>query len=212
MTWHARGCILMAHGINLHTHVVVEQAMGRLLYVGIGSLDGYIADTDGDFQWCAPDEEVHAYLNERDRAVSAELYGRRTYEIMKVWETFGTEPDENPVVREYGEIWRGRDKTVFSASLPEVETSRTRLERTFDPQLVRAFVDRAEGDVNIGGPTLASHALQAGIVDRVEYYANQVIVGGGLFWLPAGLRCALRLVEEHRFANGVVHLAYAVER
>jgi dihydrofolate reductase len=184
--------------------------MGLLVYSSIGSLDGFIADEDGDFGWSAPDEEVHAYLNERDRNVSLELYGRRLYEVMRVWETYGTAADSHPVERDYGEIWRGRDKVVFSTTLSGVDTTRTRLERTFDPAAVRRLVDGTSGDVNIGGPELAAQALRAGIVDRVEYYANPVIVGGGTSWLPTGLRLDLRLLETHQFACGVVHLVYAV--
>jgi dihydrofolate reductase len=186
--------------------------MGRLVYIGIGSLDGFIADADGQFDWSAPDEEVHSYLNQRDRAVVAELYGRRLYEVMKVWETFGTEPGDSPAVREYGEYWRNRDKVVYSATLTSVATARTRLERGFDPVAVREFVDGVDGEVSIGGPELAAHALRAGIVDRVEYYVNPVVIGGGRQWLPDGVRVHLRLTEEHRFTNGVVHLAYDVVR
>lgn len=182
--------------------------MGDLVYAGIGSLDGYVADPEGDFGWSAPDEEVHAYLNERDRSVAAELYGRRLYEVMKVWETYGTAPDASDVERDYGEQWRGRPKQVFSTTLSSVGTSRTTLHREFDPAQIRRFVDETDGDVSIGGPGLAAQALRAGIVDRLEYYANPVIIGGGTPWLPSGLRLGLRLVEHHRFANGVVHLAY----
>jgi len=185
--------------------------MGRLVYTSMGSLDGYVADTTGDFDWSAPDEEVHAYLNARDRDVVAELYGRRLYDVLKVWETYGTAPDAHPVEREYGELWRARDKVVYSRTLTDVRTSHTRLERSFDPEQVRRFVDEADGDVGIGGPGLAAVALGAGIVDSVEYYACPVIIGGGTPWLPNGLRLPLRLVEQHRFTGGVVHLAYAVE-
>lgn len=186
--------------------------MGRLVYVGIGSLDGFVADEEGDFSWSAPDEEVHAYLNERDRAVGAELYGRRLYEVMRVWQTYGTGPDADPVERQYGEQWRARDKVVFSTSLPSVDTSRTRLVRRFDPAEVARLVDAVDGDVGLGGPDLAAQALHAGLVRRVEYYAAPVIVGGGTPWLPPGLRLDLRLVEHHRFSSGVVHLAYEVRR
>jgi dihydrofolate reductase len=186
--------------------------VGQLVYAGIGSLDGFIADTEGDFDWSAPDEEVHAYLNERDRAVAAELYGRRLYEVMKVWETYGTAPDAHDVERDYGEQWRGRPKLVFSKTLPSVTTSRTTLHREFDPAQVRRLVDDTDGDVGIGGPDLAAQALRAGIVDRIEYYANPVIVGGGTPWLPSGLRLDLRLVEHHRFTNGTVHLAWTTAR
>ena len=182
--------------------------MGQLVYASIGSLDGFIADAQGEFEWSAPGEEVHSFINERDRAVAAELYGRRLYEVMKVWETYGTGSDANPVEREYGEIWRNRDKVVFSTTLLSVETARTRLERSFDPEKVRRFVDEVEGDVSIGGAHLAAQALRAGLVDRVEYYVNPVIVGGGTRWLPADLHLPLRLVEEHRFSDGVVYLAY----
>jgi dihydrofolate reductase len=186
--------------------------MGQLVYVGIGSLDGFVADADGDFAWSAPDEEVHAYLNERDRDVVLELYGRRLYEVMKVWETYGTEDGASQVERVYGEQWRGRPKVVWSRSLTAVETARTTLERRFDPAEVRRLVDGTEGQVSIGGPDLAGHALRAGIVDRVEYYVVPVVVGGGTPWLPGGLHLDLQLVEEHRFACGVVHLAYDVRR
>lgn len=186
--------------------------MGRLVYASIGSLDGYIADREGHFDWSAPDEEVHSYLNKRDRAVTAELYGRRLYEVMQVWETYGTSPDATGVEREYGEQWRGRPKAVFSTTLSSVGTSRTTLFRQFDPAQVRGFVDETEGDVSIGGPELAAQALQAGIVDVVEYYANPVIIGGGTPWLPSDLRLDLRLVEHHRFARGVMHLAYEAVR
>lgn len=185
--------------------------MGKLVYAGIGSLDGFIADENGAFDWSAPDEEVHAYLNERDRAVSMELYGRRLFDVMKVWEVFGAGPDASDVEREYGEIWRGRDKVVFSTTLQSVDTAHTRLKRTFHPGEVRRLVDESEGDVNIGGPELAAHAFRAGLVDRIEYYANPVILGGGTHWLPAAVRLELRLLEQHRFASGVLHLAYAVD-
>ena len=184
--------------------------MGRLVYAGIGSLDGFIADPGGDFSWSAPDEEVHAYLNDRDRDVTLELYGRRLYEVMKVWETYGTAPDSSPAEREYAQLWRGRDKIVYSSTLDTVETARTRLERVFDPAEVRRLVERSSGDVTIGGPDLAAHALRAGLVDALELYVNPVVIGGGTPWLPPGLRLDLRLVEQHRFSCGVVHLAYAV--
>ncbi|AKT50970.1 dihydrofolate reductase family protein [Arsenicicoccus sp. oral taxon 190] len=184
--------------------------MGRLVYTSIGSLDGYVADTTGDFGWCAPDEEVHAYLNARERGAVTQLYGRRLYEVLRVWETYGTEPDAHPVEREYGELWRSQHKVVFSRTLDDVTTSRTTLARTFDPAQVRRLVDDTHGDVGIGGPELAAVALLAGIVDQVEYYASPVIVGGGTHWLPAGLRLGLRLVDAHRFSSGVVHLVYQV--
>lgn len=186
--------------------------MGRLVYTSIGSLDGFVADEHGDFDWSAPDEEVHAYLNERERPVTVELYGRRLYEVLKVWETNGESPEAMPVERDYGELWRSRDKVVYSRSLASVDTTRTRLERTFDPVAVRRLVDEADGQVCIGGPELAAHALRAGIVDGIEYYANPIVVGSGTPWLPRDVRIGLRLVDQHEFGCGVVHLAYDVVR
>src|SRR5690606_17908516 len=186
--------------------------MGRLVYTSIGSLDGFVADEAGEFDWSAPDPEVHAYLNDRERAITLELYGRRLYEVMKVWETYGTSPDSHDAERAYGEIWRGRDKVVFSTTLSAVDTSRTRLERTFDAVSVRHMIDAAPGDVGIGGPDLAAQALRAGLVDRLEYYANPVVIGGGTSWLPSGVRVRLRLAEHHVFGSGVVLSAYDVDR
>lgn len=186
--------------------------MGRLVYTSIGSLDGFTADADGAFDWSMPSEQVHAFLNARDRASTLELYGRRLYQVMKVWQSFGTGPDASAVERDYGEQWRRRDKVVFSSTLDAVETERTRLVRRFDPEQVRQLVHDAEGDVTIGGPTLAAHALRAGLVDRIEYYLNPVAVGGGLAWLPPDLRLGLRLLEQQRFDNGVIFVSYGVER
>lgn len=184
--------------------------MGRLVYGSIGSLDGFMADAQGSFEWSAPGEEVHAIINERDRTVVADLYGRRLYEVMQVWETYGTGPEASPAERDFGELWRGRDKVVFSSSLESVDTARTRLERVFDPAAVRAWVDTLDGDVTIGGAELAATALRAGIVDRLDYYVNPVVVGGGKRWLPEGLTLGLRLVEQRRFDDGVVYVAYDV--
>lgn len=186
--------------------------MGQLIYTGIGSLDGFIADADGHFDWSAPDEAVHAFINERDRDVVLELYGRRLYEVMKVWETYGTGPNAAEPERVYGKQWRGRDKVVYSTTLPAVGTSRTRLERDFVPGTVRRLVDEVDGTVTIGGADLAARALRAGIVDRLEYYVNPLIIGAGTPWLPACLKLGLRLVEEHRFGSGVVFLGYEVDR
>ena len=185
--------------------------MGRLVYVGIGSLDGYVADVHGDFGWSQPDEEVHSFINVRTRDVSAELYGRRLYEVMKVWETLGNGPDDSPVERQFAQLWRSREKVVFSSSLEEVTTSRTTLNREFIPNRVRAYVDEQPADVSIGGPELAARALEAGIVDVLEYYAHPVVLGAGKPWLPSGVRIDLTLLETRRFTDGVVYLAYRVD-
>jgi dihydrofolate reductase len=185
--------------------------MARLVFASITSLDLYVNDDHGDFQWAAPDAEVHGYVNDLERAIGTYLFGRRMWEIMEVWETMDTS-DEPPEMRDYAEQWRASDKVVYSTSLPEVTTPRTRLERTFDPDAVRAVVEAAERDVSIGGPTLAAHAFAAGLVDDVHLFLNPVIVGGGTRALPDGVVLDLELVEEHRFASGVVHLHHRVRR
>ena len=186
--------------------------MPRLLYSASASVDGYTADTSGSFDWAAPDEEVHAFVNELERGTSTYLYGRRMYETMQVWQTFGDDPGESPVVVDFAGIWRGADKIVYSATLDAVSTPRTSLERTFDPDAVRAIVDAAPGDVGIGGPTIAAAALRAGLVDEVRLILVPVAVGGGTPALPRGLRLGLDLLDERRFGNGTVFLNYRVTR
>ena len=188
--------------------------MGRLVYSAIASLDGFVNDVSGDFTWAMPSEELHRYVNDLERTVGTYLYGRRLYEIMRVWEDLPGIEDEPEVMQEYAGVWRAADKVVFSSTLPEVTTPRTRLERTFDPVAVRALVDGLGTDVSIGGPTLAAHALRAGIVDEVHMFLLPVVVGGGTScwptgW-PAGARLDLRLVDEHRFVDGTIHLHHRV--
>ena len=181
--------------------------MARLIYSAITSLDGYVNDEEGSFDWAKPDEHVHRFVNDRERELGTFLYGRRVYEVMLAWETLDTDGEPEPVV-DYAEIWRAADKVVFSSTLTEVPSERTRLVDSFDPEAVRELVAGADRDVGIGGPTLASAALGAGLVDELHQYVNPVVVGGGTSWLPDGLRLDLRLVDEHRFPNGVVHLHY----
>jgi dihydrofolate reductase len=182
--------------------------MGRLLYAAITSLDGYTADISGDFSWSMPDAEVHAAVNDLERGVGTYLYGRRMYDVMSAWETMDVGEGEPPELRDYAHLWRATDKVVYSRTLEAVTTSRTRLERTFDPAAVRALVDASADDVSIGGADLAAAAIRAGIVDEWHQYLSPVIVGGGTHWLPRGARVDLELVGERRFANGVVHVHY----
>jgi dihydrofolate reductase len=181
-----------------------------LTYSAIASLDGYIEDEQGDFGWAAPDEEVHAFVNDLERSVATHLYGRRMYDVMAYWQTEGDGPDDSPVSRDYATIWRAADKVVYSRTLTSVSTPRTRLERTFDP----AAVDRLKrgADLSIGGPELAGLALAAGLVDEVHLFLVPVAVGGGKPALPHGLRVDLALLDERRFGSGVVYLRYAVRR
>ena len=184
--------------------------MADLVYAAIASLDGYVNDRDGGFDWAAPDDEVHAFVNGLEREVGTYLYGRRLFETMAFWETGGSGPDEPPPVREYAEIWRSADKVVFSTTLDEVGTARTRLERSFAPEAVRRMKAEAERDISVGGPGLAAEAFRAGLVDRMHLFLVPAVVGGGTRALPDGDRLGLELLDERRFSSGVVHLHYRV--
>ncbi|NUP59604.1 MAG: deaminase [Pseudarthrobacter sp.] len=184
--------------------------MGQLIYSGIASIDGYTADKAGNFDWAAPDEEVHAFINDLERDIGTALYGRRMYEVMSVWETMGT-PDDPPVIQDYARIWRSADKVVYSSSLDGVSTGRTRLERQFLPDAVRDLKDATEGSISIGGPTLAAHALTAGLVDECQVFVTPAVVGGGLRLFPDGFDARFELLDEKRFStSGVVYLRYGV--
>jgi dihydrofolate reductase len=184
--------------------------MADLIYSAIASLDGFTADSNGKFDWAAPDEEVHAFVNDKERLVGTYLYGRRMYETMVYWETAATGDDQPGVVGDYARIWQAADKVVYSSTLDGVSSARTRLERAFDPDAVRRLKETAERDLTVGGPGLAAHALAAGLVDECHLFLNPVVVGGGTRALPAGLRLGLTLLDEHRFGNGVVYLRYRV--
>jgi dihydrofolate reductase len=182
--------------------------MARLIYSAIASLDGYVADEDGRFDWAAPDDEVHAFVNDQERPIGTYLYGRRMYEVMQAWETMDTPAPS--VERDFAQIWRAADKVVYSTTLEAVPTARTRLERRFDPDAVRELKATAERDLSIGGPHLAAAALRAGLVDECQLYLSPVVVGGGTRARPDGVRAPLELLGEHRFGSGVVHLRYRV--
>lgn len=182
--------------------------MARLIYSTIASLDGYIEDPDGRFDFAVPDAEMHAWLNERERSVGTYLYGRRIYETMVYWETRGHEPEHQQVDRDFAEIWRAADKVVYSTTLAEVTTARTRLERRFDPEAVRALKESAASDIGIGGTGVAAAAFAAGLVDEFQIYLHPISVGGGKPALPLGQRLPLELVERHQFDSGVVYLRY----
>lgn len=186
--------------------------MGKLRYTAITSLDGYVADADGSFDWAAPDEAIHAFVNDLEREVGTYLYGRRMYEVMRYWETAATGDDEPRTLADYAEIWQAADKIVFSATLDDAPTARTKLERRFDPADVRAMKQTSDRDFSIGGPGLAGAALRAGLVDEIRRFVVPAIVGGGTAFLPHDLRIDLELVDERRFPNGTVYLAYRVAR
>lgn len=183
--------------------------LGRLTYTALCSLDGYIEDAGGGFEWGAPDAEVHAFVNERERAVGTMLIGRRMYETLAVWETMETEGE--PVeIADYKRIWLDAEKIIYSRTLTDTTAPRTRIEPEFDPEAVRALKAGAEHELSIGGPELAGAAFAAGLIDEVALLVSPVAVGGGKRALPAGLRLNLELEEERRFGAGVVFLRYAV--
>jgi dihydrofolate reductase len=182
--------------------------MAKLIYSAIVSLDGYIADEDGNFDWAAPDEEVHTFINDLERPVGTYLYGRRIYDVMAVWETDHTLADHSPVTRDFAEIWQAADKIVYSRTLETVSTTRTRIERDFDPEAVRQMKARAERDISVRGPDLAAQAIRAGLVDEWHMFVTPIVVGGGKRSLPDDVRVKLELLDERRFEGGVVHLHY----
>lgn len=184
--------------------------MAKLICTGITSLDGYIADENGEFDWAAPDEEVHAFVNDLERPTGTYLYGRRLYEVMVFWQTAHTQPDQPAFVLDYATVWQAADKIVYSTTLQTTSSARTRIERTFDPDAVRTMKDTADRDLSVGGPALAAHAFQAGLVDEVRLLVSPVAVGGGNPFLPDRLRLDLELLDERRFGNGVVFLRYRV--
>jgi dihydrofolate reductase len=184
--------------------------MAKLIYSAITSLDGYVADAEGRFDWSAPDEEVHAFVNDLERTVGTYLYGRRMYEVMAAWETISTGAGQPPSIRDYAEIWRAADKIVYSRTLEDVASARTRIERDFDPEAVRELKASAGADLSVGGPHLAARALEAGLVDECHLFLNPVVVGGGNQAFPDGLRLELELLGERRFGNGVVHVHHRV--
>jgi dihydrofolate reductase len=185
--------------------------MARLIYTAITSLDGYVADKNGNFDWAAPDEEVHSFVNDLERSAGTHLYGRRMYEVMALWETALTLPDQPVVMKDYAEIWQGADKIVYSRTLEKVTSARTRIERDFEPDAVRQLKAQAKRDITVGGPHLAAQAIAAGLVDEYHVFVTPILVGGGNPALPDHVRVALELVDERRFDGGVVHLHYRAE-
>ena len=183
--------------------------MATLIYAAIMSLDGYVADADGRFDWSAPDEEVHAFVNDMERPIGTYLLGRRMYEVLVVWETMDT-ADEPSTIEDYARIWHAADKIVYSRSLDAVGSAKTQLERSFDPDAVREMKASEERDISVGGPDLAGQAIRAGLVDEIQLYLSPVVVGGGTRALPDDVRLDLELLDERRFGNGVVHVRYRI--
>ena len=182
--------------------------MAKLVYSAIASLDGYIADEQGNFDWAMPDEEVHAFINDLERPVGHYLYGRRMYETMVGWETDPTLAEQSPLMRDFAEIWQAADKVVYSRTLEAVSTSKTRIERDFDPEAVRRMKGSVGRDLAVGGADLAAQAFGAGLVDECHLFVAPVLVGGGKRSLPSDVRLDLELLDERRFGGGMVYLRY----
>jgi dihydrofolate reductase len=185
--------------------------VAKLTYLMLASLDGYVADEQGGFDWAEPDEEVHTLVNELDRPVGTHLYGRRMYEVLVAWETLSLD-DQPSFIRDFAEIWRSADKVVYSSMLETVSSARTRIERTFDPEAVRQMKSSSERDLSIGGPHLAAEAFRAGLIDETCLFLAPIVAGGGNPALPRDVRVDLELVDERRFDNGFVFLRHDVKR
>lgn len=186
--------------------------MARLIYSMIGSLDGYISDSSGNFDWAEPDEEILEYINDQERPIGTYLYGRRIYELMTVWETDPASVADSPQSSAYADIWQGADKIVYSSSLGSTTTKRTRLERSFNPAAVSDLKRTATADISIGGPTLAASAFRANLVDEFCLLLIPVMIGGGLSLFPSNVTLDLQLKSTRRFGNGTVALQYDVGR
>ncbi len=187
-----------------------DAGMARLIYSAIASLDGYVEDEQGAFDWAKPGEEVLALVNDLERPIGTYLYGRRMYETMVFWETAGTGEEEPALTRDFAEIWRAAEKVVYSRTLRGVSSARTRLEHDFDPGAIRRLKEAAARDITVGGAALAGQAIAAGLVEECHLFLTPIIVGGGKRALPDGVRARLELLDERRFASGVVHLRYAL--
>ena len=183
--------------------------MAKLIYATPTSLDGYISDENYD--WAAPDEEGFAFINDLERPIGIYLYGRKMYETMAIWQTPEVIPGRTPAVLDFAHIWQAADKIVYSKSLQTVSTPRTRLEREFDPQAVRALKAQLPHDAAVGGPTLAAHAIRTGLVDEIHLFVVPIVIGGGKQVLPSNVRVELDLLDERRFANGMVYLRYRTQ-
>jgi dihydrofolate reductase len=188
----------------------LEDSLARLIYSAIASLDGFVADANGEFDWAVPDDEVHAFINDIERPIGTYLYGRRMYETMVAWEHPETFADQRPVMQEYAEIWKAAEKIVYSRTLANVSSARTRMERELDVDAVRRLKASARRDISVGGPELAAQMIGAGLVDECALFLTPIIVGGGSSALPREVRAKLELIGERRFGNGMVYIRYHI--
>jgi dihydrofolate reductase len=186
--------------------------MAKLIYSAIMSLDGYIEDAEGNFDWSAPDEEAHQFINDLERNVGTILYGRTMYEVMSVWEHPEQFDDQDPITLDFAAIWQAADKIVYSRTLESVSTARTRIVRDFDPESIREMKAQLDHDIDMGGSNFAGQVISAGLVDEWHFFVNPIIVGGGKRALPDDALCKLELQEERRFGNGVMYLNYRTKQ
>jgi dihydrofolate reductase len=188
----------------------VEVGMAKLIYSAIGSLDGYVEDKQGSFDWAAPDEQVHAFVNDLERPIGTYLYGRRMYETMVFWDSASTSGDQPATARDFAQIWQAAEKIVYSRTIQTLSSARTRIERDFDPAAIRRLKESSDSDISVGGAELAGRAIAAGLVDECHLFLCPIVVGGGKRALPDDVRAELELLAERRFRSGVVHLHYRV--
>ena len=186
--------------------------MAKLIYSAITSLDGYVADEEDNFDWAAPDQEVHTFVNDLERSIGTHLFGRRMYETMVYWETAHTLPAQPAFARDFAELWQMADKIVYSKTLETVSSARTRIERGFDAEAIRQMKSTARSDISVGGPDLAAQAIKAGLVDEFHLFVAPIVVGGGKRSLPNNATVKLELLHERRFGSGMVHLHYRTTR
>jgi dihydrofolate reductase len=184
--------------------------MAKLIYAAIASLDGYVEDEQGTFGWAAPDDEVLAAVNEIERPIGTYLYGRRMYETMVFWEAAERDADQSAGARDFAHLWRAAEKVVYSRTLKSVTSSRTRIEREFDPGVVRGLKQTSAADITVGGAELAREAITMDLVDECHLFLNPIVVGGGKPAFGDGVGVRLELLEQRRFGSGVVHLHYRV--
>jgi dihydrofolate reductase len=179
--------------------------IGKLIYITNTSLDGYVEDETGSFDWVDPDE-VFTFVTELLRPIGTLLYGRRLYETMAYWDA----PVEGypPEHRDFARVFQKPEKIVFSRTLTGVTARNARVERSFDVALIRKLKRESEHDLLIGGAELAGLALEAELVEECHLFLNPVIVGGGKPAFRAGLRRNLKLIETRRFDTGVVYVRY----
>lgn len=182
--------------------------MAKLIYSATASLDGYVADEAGNFDWAVPDEAVHSFINDLERTIGTYLYGRGMYDVMAAWETLDTGPGQPLYIQDFAKIWKAADKIVYSRTLKEVSTPKTRIERRFVPEAVRELKEHAASDISIGGPSLTAQAIKAGLVDEYQLFVTPIVVGRGKHFLPTDAHVDLELLDERSFSNGMVYLRY----